>query len=170
MVPVDRPAAWRIQPSWTSLLPKGVMSCPPLGTASGRTSWVAAVTTGAIDGRAVAVTGGGDDTVRVRDLSTGEQVGAPWTGHTNAVRALATSVLDGRPVVVSGGDDHTVRVWELASGSPVGEPLDLQSDSVEALAIGERHGRRVVITGSEDETVRHVVVCFDRDIAVFSLS
>jgi WD40 repeat protein len=153
-VPVVRPQAWRVQPTWTSLLPKGVRSCPPPGAADGHTDWVAAVATTVLDGRAVAVTGGGDDTVRVWDLSTGEQVGAPWTGHTNAVRAVAVSALDGRPVVVSGGDDRTVRVWELASGRPVGEPFDLQADNVMALAIAERDGRPVVVTGCYDTTVR----------------
>ncbi|MGA5764628.1 WD40 repeat domain-containing protein [Nonomuraea bangladeshensis] len=143
--PINRPAAWRVQPTWTSLLPKGVRSCPPLGSADGHTTYVSAVVTTVLDGRPVAVTGSGDNTVRVWDLSTGELIGAPWTGHTNTVRALAMSVLDGRPVVVSGGDDGTVRVWELASGKPVGEPFHLQ-DGVRALAIAERHGRQVVVT------------------------
>ncbi|WP_343955522.1 WD40 repeat domain-containing protein [Nonomuraea longicatena] len=136
------------------MLPKGVKSCPPLGTVDGYAEWVAAVTTTVLDGRAVAITGGGGRTLRVWDLATGERVGAPWTGHTNAVRALALSVLDGRPVAVSGGDDRTVRVWELASGKPVGEPLHLHADSVKALAIAERRGRQVVVTGCYDTTVR----------------
>ncbi|MEU4510757.1 WD40 repeat domain-containing protein [Nonomuraea wenchangensis] len=120
-------------------------SCPPLGSADGHTTYVSAVVTTVLDGRPVAVTGSGDNTVRVWDLSSGELIGAPWTGHTNAVRALAMSVLDGRPVVVSGGDDGTVRVWELASGKPMGEPFHLQ-DGVRSLAIAERHGRQVVVT------------------------
>ncbi|GIG64860.1 WD40 repeat domain-containing protein [Phytomonospora endophytica] len=139
---------------WSSLLPKGVTSCPPLGNIGGHTGWVSTVATTVLDGRAVAVTASGDKTVRVWDLSTGEQVGAPWTGHTNGVRTVALSVLDGREVVVSGGDDETIRVWDLASGKPVGEPLHLHADSVQALAVGERQGRRVVVTGCYDHTVR----------------
>lgn len=139
---------------WSSLLPKGVISCPPLGNAGGHTDWVSAVATTVLNGRSVAITAGGDRTVRVWDLATGEPVGAPWTGHTNGVRAVALSVQDGREIVISGGDDDSIRVWDLASGEQVGEPLHLQADSVEALAVGLRQGRTVVVTGCYDTTVR----------------
>ncbi|MBC3841900.1 hypothetical protein GXW82_21890 [Streptacidiphilus sp. 4-A2] len=58
--------------------------------------------TAVVDGRPVAVTGGGDMAVRVWDLAAGEQVGKPLTGHPGSVNAVATVTLDGRPVAVTG--------------------------------------------------------------------
>ncbi|MEU1458376.1 hypothetical protein ABZ455_41045, partial [Streptomyces avermitilis] len=66
-----------------------------------------------------AVTGGWDDTVRVWDLASGRQVGAPLTGHTGTVSAVACTVLDGTPVAVICSNDGTVRVWDLRSGKLV---------------------------------------------------
>ncbi|MEV6965919.1 WD40 repeat domain-containing protein [Hamadaea sp. NPDC051192] len=125
-----------------------------MGSADGHTSWVMAVTTSVLDGRPVAVTGSGDHTVRLWDLKTGEQVGAPWIGHTSEVRAIAVSDLAGVPIVISGGSDGVVRLWELASGRPVGEPIDLRADTIWGFAIAERRGRRVVVTGCHDRTAR----------------
>jgi WD40 repeat protein len=68
------------------------------------------VAVGELDGRPVAVSGGGDSTVRVWDLATGDSVGDPFTGH---------------PIVVSGGGDSTVRVWDPAAG---GNPRVIRLD------------------------------------------
>ncbi|MFF1502342.1 hypothetical protein ACFVZR_21270, partial [Streptomyces sp. NPDC058316] len=100
----------------------------------GHTDSVWAVATGVVDGRPVAVTGSGDETVRVWDLTTGRPVGEPLTGHTDLVWAVATGVVDGRPVAVTGSDDETVRVWDLTTGRPVGEPLTGHTDLVWAVA------------------------------------
>ena len=74
-------------------------------------------------GRPVIVSGGGDQTVRVWDLDSGEPVLGPLTGHDGAVIAVAVGERQGRPVIVSGGQDETVRVWDLDSGEPVLGPL-----------------------------------------------
>ena len=74
-------------------------------------------------GRPVIVSGGGDGTVRVWDLESGEPVLGPLTGHDGGVNAVAVGERHGRPVIVSGGDDRTVRVWDLESGEPVLGPL-----------------------------------------------
>ncbi|MGH9277550.1 MAG: hypothetical protein ACRD12_05515, partial [Acidimicrobiales bacterium] len=67
-----------------------------------------------VEGRAVAVSGGDDGTVRVWDLASGRPAGEPLTGHTDWVRAVAVGTVEGRAVAVSGGEDGTVRVWDLA--------------------------------------------------------
>ncbi|SCE49771.1 WD domain-containing protein, G-beta repeat-containing protein, partial [Streptomyces sp. DvalAA-14] len=104
------PTGWHIH--WTT---PGLLGAEILGT---HTSPVRAVTTAVLDGRPVAVTGGGDGTVRIWDLASGQPVGEPLTGHNGSARAVATVVLNGRMVVVTGGGvvDGTVRVWDLASG------------------------------------------------------
>ncbi len=72
---------------------------------------LAVATTVLPDGRAVAVTGSWDDTVRFWDLTTSRPTGEPLTGHTGPVVAVATTVLpDGRPVAVTGSFDATVRI------------------------------------------------------------
>ena len=53
---------------------------------TGHTGTVFAVATAVLpDGRPVAVTGSGDHTVRVWDLTTGTPIGEPLTGHTGTV-------------------------------------------------------------------------------------
>ena len=87
------------------------------------------------DGRPIAVTGSGDDTVRVWDLTTGTPIGDPLTGHTDPVTAVAAAVLpDGRPVAVTGSCDDTVRVWDLTTGTPIGDTLTGHTGTVAAVA------------------------------------
>jgi WD40 repeat protein len=59
--------------------------------------------------------------VRLRDLTSGDPVGHPFTGHTDWVRAVTVAELDGRPVVVSGADDNTVRVCDLRPSGPASD-------------------------------------------------
>ena len=93
-----------------------------LQTLTGHTGPVTAVAVGEVEGRAVAVTGGVDGTVRVWDLASGRPRGEPLTGHTGPVSAVAVGEVDGRAVAVTGSDDGTVRVWDLASGRPRASP------------------------------------------------
>jgi hypothetical protein len=88
------------------------------------------IATAVRDGVPVAITGGSDNTVRIWDLRTGEQVGRPLVGHTEQVNGLAAVGNGGRTVVVSssGGAYSAavrpeVRFWDLATGSPLGAPL-----------------------------------------------
>jgi WD40 repeat protein len=67
------------------------------------------------DGRWV-LSGGGDATLRVWDVATGQQVRA-LSGHRGPVGACAFSP-DGR-LLISAGWDDTVRVWEAATGREV---------------------------------------------------
>jgi serine/threonine protein kinase len=77
-----------------------------LRTLTGHTSTVWSVAMSA-DGQTL-VSGSGDKTIKVWDLSTGQEVRA-LTGHTGAVMSVAIS-RDGR-TLVSGSDDKTIKVW-----------------------------------------------------------
>jgi hypothetical protein len=67
------------------------------------------------DGKCV-VSGSGDNTVRLWELATGQEV-RRFTGHESTVRSVAVTP-DGK-YVVSGSADNTVRLWELATGQEV---------------------------------------------------
>ncbi len=121
-------------------------------TFTGHTDSVTAVACGVLDGRPIAISGGDDDTVRVWDLATGEQL-TTFTGHTDSVTAVACGVLDGRPIAISGGDDDTVRVWDLATGEQL-TTFTGHTDSVTAVACGVLDGRPIAISGGDDNTVR----------------
>ena len=121
---------------------------------AGHGKWVRDVTVAELNGRPVAISGSGDETVRVWDLATGTPIGRPLTGHSGPVNAVAATELNGRPVAISGSDDKTVRVWDLATGTPIGRPLTGHSGHVNAVAATELNGRPVAISGSDDKTVR----------------
>ena len=67
---------------------------------------------GAVDGRAVVVSGGQDTTIRLWDARTGEPISQPFAGHTDAVRAIALGAVDGCTAVVSVSRDGTIRLWD----------------------------------------------------------
>ena len=101
------------------------------------------------DGTRIA-SGGGNDTVQVRDAATGQPIGEPMTGHTDAVFSVAFSP-DGTRIV-SGSADNTVRLWDAATGQPIGQPLTGHTDGVSSVAFSP-DGTRIV-SGSHDHTVR----------------
>ncbi|WP_326740432.1 hypothetical protein [Streptomyces sp. NBC_01022] len=116
---------------------------------TGHTGTVEAVACTMLDGRPIAVTGGGDETVRVWDLTAGQPVGEPFTGHTNVVGAVACTMLDGRPVTVTGSRDGTVRIWDLITRRPVAEFLTDDPRSVAFSSSGD------------------LVIGFHNDVAVY---
>lgn len=78
-------------------------------SSSGQTTVVAVV-----GGRPALVTGGERNTIVIRDVDTGQQLGAPIEGHEAALTALGVADLNGRPILVSAAQDNTIRVWDLA--------------------------------------------------------
>ncbi len=94
-----------------------------------------------------------DDTLRVWDVETGEQLRA-FEGHTSRVRAVA--VFDQRRVV-SASDDRT------------GEPLRVlegHTPWVEAFVVLDQ---RRVVSASDDRTLRVWDIDTARTVAVFTL-
>jgi hypothetical protein len=69
---------------------------------------------GVLDGRPVIATSGWGNTIVIRDLDTGRQLGAPLAGHEATPSWLGVADLKGRPVLVSTAEDNTIRVWDLA--------------------------------------------------------
>ncbi|KAF7349660.1 WD40 repeat-like protein [Mycena sanguinolenta] len=96
------------------------------------------------------VSGSADETVRLWDAKTGQQVGEPLVGHTNYVWSVAFSP-DGSHIV-SGSDDKTVRLWDAKTGQQVGEPLVGHTNYVQSVAFSPDGSH--IVSGSADETVR----------------
>lgn len=63
--------------------------------------------------RSIAVTGGEDGTVRIWDLSNGQQVGPPLTGHDGGVETVVVTRMQDRVVALTAGRDGVVRIWDL---------------------------------------------------------
>ncbi|KAJ7868391.1 WD40 repeat-like protein, partial [Mycena olivaceomarginata] len=101
------------------------------------------------DGTRIA-SGSDDDTIRVWDAATGQQVGDPLAGHTSSVRSVAFSP-DGTRIASGSGDD-TIRVWDAATGQQVGDPLAGHTSWVRSVAFSP-DGTRIA-SGSHDNTIR----------------
>jgi WD40 repeat protein len=63
------------------------------------------------DGKTLA-SGSEDDTVRLWDVATGQQIGDPLSADTGTVWSVVFSP-DGK-TLASGSGDHTVRLWDVA--------------------------------------------------------
>ncbi|KAJ7732746.1 WD40 repeat-like protein [Mycena maculata] len=101
------------------------------------------------DGRRI-VSGSYDNTVRIWDAETQEQIREPLHGHNSWVTSVAFSP-DGRRIV-SGSNDNTVRIWDAETQEQIREPLHGHNDWVRSVAFSP-DGRRIV-SGSKDNTVR----------------
>ncbi|BDM67205.1 hypothetical protein HEK616_06920 [Streptomyces nigrescens] len=141
--------SWR--PRWAT---GSQVSAALRDTLRGHTAEVDAVACTVLDDRPVAVTGGMDETVRVWDLHSGQQLGEPLAGHTDWVEAVACISLDGEPVVISASADRTLRRWSLTERRQVGAPLMGHTNRVSAVSLAALDGGPVAVSGSADGTVR----------------
>ncbi|KAG6902503.1 hypothetical protein C0995_015695 [Termitomyces sp. Mi166 len=96
------------------------------------------------------VSGSEDNTIKVWNAASGQQVREPFRGHTNFVHSVAYSP-DGTHIV-SGSQDMTIRVWIVESGQQVGEPLRGHTAAVSSVTYSS-DGTRIV-SGSWDMTIR----------------
>lgn len=134
-----RPVA-SLRPRWPSLnAPGGALVRILEGHLGG--VWAVA----RLDARRI-VSGGGDETLRVWDVETGDTL-AILEGHDGAVSGLAA--LDERRVV-SAHYDGTLRVWDVESGAML---RTLRGHPDGASAVARLDGRRV-ISASDDGTLR----------------
>ncbi|GAA1007357.1 hypothetical protein Aple_018060 [Acrocarpospora pleiomorpha] len=71
---------------------------------------------GDLDGRPVALSGGGDNALRLWDLTTATQLAATTPiGHIDEIVSFTVAERDGRGILVSGSADGTLMVWDLTT-------------------------------------------------------
>ena len=95
------------------------------------------------------VSGDIEGTVRLWNVTNGQEIGQPMRGHTNSVNAVAFSPDGNR--VATGGADSTVRLWNVASGQQIGQPLRSDARWVNAVAFSPDGSR--IVSGDSDGTV-----------------
>jgi WD40 repeat protein len=100
------------------------------------------------DGQRI-VTAGCDDTARVWEVTSGEEV-SRLRGHTAIVFAAAWSP-DGKHVVTAGGD-ITARIWEIASGS--GYTVTSSAAGAITTVVWSPDGKRIATTENGDNKPR----------------
>jgi WD40 repeat protein len=101
------------------------------------------------DGSTLA-TGGDDGNVRLWDLATEQEIGAPMSSGLAPVEAVAFS-LDGA-TVAAGSSDGTVQLWDATTQQEVGTTMTAGPAAISALAFGP--GGKVLAAGGEDGDVR----------------
>jgi WD40 repeat protein/serine/threonine protein kinase len=94
------------------------------------------------------VTGGGDKTVKVWKVTTGQEL-FTLKGHESSVNCVAFSP-DGQRIV-SASSDHTVRFWDATTGREMSR-LTADSEAVSSVAFSG-DGQRIV-TGGDDQTAK----------------
>ena len=95
-------------------------------------------------------TGGDDGNVRLWDVATQQEIGAPMSSGLAPVEALAFSP-DGT-TVAAGSSDGTVQLWDAATQHEVGTTMAAGPAAVRALAFSP--GGKVLAAGGEDGDVR----------------
>ncbi len=99
------------------------------------------------DGRFL-LTGAGDNTARVWDFFTGQQI-AVLDGHTEPITTARFSA-DGHHVL-SASSDHTAKIWDLKSARTI---ATLTGHSAPITDADFSRDGSMVVTGSEDSTAR----------------
>ena len=95
-------------------------------------------------------TGGDDGNVRLWEVATEQEIGAPMSSGLAKVEAVAFSP-DGA-TVAAGSSDGTVQLWDATSQHEVGTTMTAGPAAIRALAFGP--GGKVLAAGGEDGDVR----------------
>jgi WD40 repeat protein len=101
-------------PRWSTGSPHPALHA----TLAGHLGYLRAVACTEINNRPVALTGSGDATARIWDLSTGRQIGAPLR-HSDALWAVACTTLGDLPVAVTVDGTWRLHVWDLHGGEQI---------------------------------------------------
>jgi len=145
--PLAEPLTW--PPRWAT----GQQASVALNTAlTGHTAPVYAAACTSIAGQPVVVTGSGDGTVNVWDLTTAA-LRTTLTNLRTPVRVVECTILHGRPMALVAGQRATVDIWDLSAAS-LHMSLTGHEDWVNAVACTTVNDKPVAVTASIDASVR----------------
>ncbi|MFI6816732.1 WD40 repeat domain-containing protein [Nonomuraea sp. NPDC050328] len=105
-----------------------------------------------LGGRTVTILGG-NSTLRVTDLATGEIIGHGWDSDDLLDHVMAVGMNGTTPILVISDDDATVTVWNLHTGKQLGKPIFGGGGSVASLAVARVQGKTIVVTAGHDDTI-----------------
>ncbi|MFI7636883.1 WD40 repeat domain-containing protein [Nonomuraea sp. NPDC049400] len=159
--------------------------------------WVHDLATTTLDDQPVALLGRWGGGFRVRDLTINRDTGLQTAGSNGKpVRLVAATIVDGRPIAITTNDDWRdppMKVWDVATAQQIGQ---LSTGTVGALAATTVDGHPIAVAASHRTVAAwslttfdkispdiefpdlvnavaatpqgHIIVCFDRDIAVLT--
>ena len=130
--------------------PPSVSASRGLGLGFSRSAFTqVSLAVGELGGRPIALSGGGDNIIRLWDLSSARQLAATVApGHTDEVRAIAVSESNGRAVAITKGwDDQTIQ-WELPTGQRLDGSLPDMYGSIRDIPPDRLRDRNVVLMNS----------------------
>jgi WD40 repeat protein len=128
-------------------------------TLEGHTIWVRGVAV-TPDGR-YAVSASADHTLKVWDLSTGNEI-RTLHGHTEAVNGVAVTP-DGR-LAVSASYDLTLKVWDLSTGNEI---RTLHGHTLAVIGVAVTPDGRLAVSASSDQTLKVWDLTTGNEIRIF---
>lgn len=105
-----------------------------------------------VNGDLLMLTGGHDNTIRVRNLSRPTPV-TVLTGHEDTVSGISAIRLDNEPHAVTTAWDSTVRVWNILTGTQR-TVLHGHDGTVNGVTTGSVNGRPYALSTGHDQTAR----------------
>jgi cell division protein FtsB len=100
------------------------------------------------------VTGSGDNTARLWDLTASDPAAAPIVLRDHEGGIYAVAISPDNHWLVTGSSDDTARLWDLTAEDPAAEPIVLRGHEGSISAVAISPDNHWLVTGSEDNTAR----------------
>jgi hypothetical protein len=126
---------------------------PAMSVLRGHCTWVNAVAVAKSAGRVHVLSASNDDSIRLWDAATAEQL-IVLASPISSIRTLAATTTDRGLALAGAGVNGAVCWWNLSLPELTTRVMTGHTGSVATARIGRLDGGRIVITGASDQTVR----------------
>ena len=96
------------------------------------------------------VSGGIDQTLRLWNSNTGEQIKFPFKGHKDVVTTVAFSPSGQK--IASASLDKSIRLWDVHTGQEIGQQLLAHTEGIKAITFSP--DGKLIVSASLDKTIR----------------